>query len=291
MSDNSTQQLPGERDNDALFGTDVKTVTREQAAKQEFGIEIAVESVPLPSKGLVYPPGSPLHQRQSVEFRAMTTREEDILMSPALIKKGTVVTELIKSCLIDKTIDVPSMLVGDRTALMIGVRATGYSAEYTPTVICPQCQTKSELNVDLNDLPLKMLDLTPVEPFKNIFEFTLPRSKKNVKFQFVTGLTEEMMIKDMNARKKKGFENSNMVTNMLQHYIVEIDGDSSRSFINKFIQVMPAMDSSALRQYINDHEPGIDMTYEFECRSIDCEHAEKISIPIDGSFFWPNSVR
>lgn len=283
-----------ERNNDALFGADVAkhipTVTREQTAKQDFGIEIAVEAVPLPSQGLVYPHGHPLHMCGSAEYRAMTTREEDILMSPALIKKGTVITELIKSCLIDKSIDVPSLLVGDRTALMIGIRSTGYSPEYKPTVICPRCQTKNEVLIDLAELPIKQLKLSPVTAHQNVFEFELPRTKKIVQFQFSTGETEEKMIKDMEARKKKGFDNSNMITTKLQHSIVAINGDTNKGFINKFIQVMPAVDSNALRRFIDDNEPGVDMTFDFECRSVDCEYSDNISIPIDQSFLWPGSI-
>jgi hypothetical protein len=247
------------RDNEALFGSEVNKqisgITREQVAKQEFGIEIPIEAVPLPSQGLVYPSDHPLHEQKDVEYRAMTTREEDILMSTALIKKGTVITELIKSCLINKKIDVPSLLVGDRTTIMIGIRSTGYSPEYKPTVVCPRCETKNELQIDLSQLEIKTLKLKPVHEFTNMFEFELPRTKKIVWFQFATGEVEEKIIQEMNVRKKKGFENTQLITTRLQHSIVAIGGDSNRSNINKFIQLMPAVDSNALRKYIDDHEP------------------------------------
>ena len=78
---------------------------RADIMRDEFGLEIPVENVPLPSKGRVYPPDHPLHMQETVQIRSMTAREEDILTSKALIKKGTVITELIRSCLIDKRID------------------------------------------------------------------------------------------------------------------------------------------------------------------------------------------
>ena len=34
--------------------------------KDDFGLEIPVERVPLPSKGLVYPPEHPLHMQEAV---------------------------------------------------------------------------------------------------------------------------------------------------------------------------------------------------------------------------------
>ncbi len=93
--------------------------------KDDFGYEVPVEAVPLPSKGTVYPADSPLHGQETVEIRAMTAKEEDILTSRALIKKGTVITHLIQSCLVNKQIDVNEMLVGDRNAIMTALRITG----------------------------------------------------------------------------------------------------------------------------------------------------------------------
>ena len=105
--------------------------------KDSFGYEVPVESVPLPSLGKVYPDGNPLSGQETVEIRAMTAREEDILTSRALIKKGTVITHLIKSCLTNKAIDVKNMISGDRNALMISLRITGYGQEYGVEVDCP----------------------------------------------------------------------------------------------------------------------------------------------------------
>src|SRR6478752_267449 len=68
-------------------------ISREEYARQEIGLDIPVDAVPLPSAGKIYPPGHSLHAKDRVEFRTMTAREEDILMSRAYIKKGTVITE------------------------------------------------------------------------------------------------------------------------------------------------------------------------------------------------------
>ena len=52
-------------------------------------LEFPTEIVDLPSKGLVYPEGHPL-RKGNVEIKYMTAREEDILASQSLIKKGVV---------------------------------------------------------------------------------------------------------------------------------------------------------------------------------------------------------
>lgn len=269
----------------AVEGT--QGVSREQYAKQELGLDIPVDAVPLPSRGKIYPEGHALHDADRVEFRAMTAREEDILMSRALIKRGTVITELIKSCLINRNIDVNSMISGDRNALMIAIRVSGYGANYNPQYTCPNCETMNELNINLAELPIKPLDISPAEPFTNLFRFKLPKTGKVVGFRFLTGEEEEKILKTIEAKKKKGIQNDNIVTTRLISSIVDIDGVTDKNQIAKFVQFMPALDSLALRKYIDDHEPGVDMTIEFQCQN--CDHVADITLPMGPSFFWPNA--
>lgn len=262
-------------------------VSREEYAKQELGLDIPVDAVPLPSQGLIYPEGHALHGAKSVEFRAMTAREEDILMSRAYIKRGTVITELIKSCLINRAVNVNSMISGDRNALMIGIRVSGYGAAYQPQYTCPACETMNELDINLTQLPIKPLSLSPAEAYTNLFRFELPRSKKTVGFRFLTGEEEEKLLKNMEVKKKKGIQNDNLVTTRLLSSIVDIDGVTDRNQIARFVQYMPAMDSLALRKHIDDNEPGVDMTVEFVCQN--CDHVQDITLPMGPSFFWPNA--
>ena len=268
---------------------DGQPITAQQYARQELGVEIPVDAVPLPSKGKVYSHGHPLCGAAAVEYRAMTAKEEDILMSQALIKRGTVITELIKSCLINRDIDVSSLLSGDRNALMIAIRASGYGSNYDPIYTCPNCEFKNELNIDLNQLPIKPLNIEPIAPNLNAFEFKLPVSNKVVTFKFLNGKEEEEIINDMEVRKKKGLLNSNLVTGRLLRSIVAIDGNENKALISRFVQYMPARDSLLLREYVDKNEPGVDMKIDFKCTN--CDHFEEMSLPMGPTFFWPNFKR
>jgi hypothetical protein len=262
-------------------------VSRAEAARQELGIEIPSALVPLPSRGLVYPTDSPLYGRSEIEIKGMTTQEEDILMSRALIKKGTVITELIRSCLMDPGIQVNDLLSGDRNALMVAVRITGYGPEYSAQVQCPACEARQEFAIDLSNLEIKPLEIEPSATGVNQFSFTLPISKKEVLFRFLTGKEEEEIMATMENKKKKGLVNDNVVTTRLFYSILSVDGKTDKTIISKYIQFMAARDSLALRQYIDKHEPGIDMRHPFECKS--CGHSEVIAVPMGPSFFWPNT--
>ena len=57
------------------------------------------EVIDLPSQGKVYSKDSPLTDGK-VELKYMTTREEDILMSEKLIKKGVVLDKLLDSLIV-----------------------------------------------------------------------------------------------------------------------------------------------------------------------------------------------
>ena len=109
-----------------LFGNMPDSMPKNNVMKNDFNWEVPVESIPLPSKGMIYSPESRLYNTETVQIKAMTAHEEDILSSQAYIKEGTVITELIRSCVSDKSINPEEMINGDRVALMIGIRVTGY---------------------------------------------------------------------------------------------------------------------------------------------------------------------
>jgi hypothetical protein len=265
----------------------IPSISTADKLKQEFGLDIPVELVPLPSLGKVYPEGSSFHNRDSVEITAMTAREEDILTSRALIKKGTVISELLRSCLVDKRVNVADLLVGDRNALMIAIRITGYGADYDVEIECPSCSTKSKQTFNLAELPVRPLQIEPVSPGLNLFEFMLPMSKKRVQFKFLTGRDEEEISNTKTKTQKAGFLNDNTVTTNLMYSIQSIDGVTDRSKISQFVKAMPARDSLALRKYINDNQPDVITKQELMCPN--CDHLEEATMPIGASFFWPDS--
>lgn len=281
-----------QRDRNEVFrGVDpkIQQVSAAEKVKLDFGLDIPIESIPLPSNGVVYPVDSSLHNRETVDIRAMTAREEDILTSKAFIKKGIVISELIKSCLIDKSIEPRDLLGGDRNALMVAIRITGYGAEYNAEIECSECGTKASQEFNLAELPIKRLEINPVSPGTNLFEFKLPYSKKVVKFKFLTGRDEEEILATAERQKKHGLSSDTTVTTSLLYSIVSIDGIEDRAKIASFVKMMPARDSLALRNYVRDNEPGITMKQETSCQS--CGHTEEVTMPLGVTFLWPSAGR
>ena len=264
-----------------------KMIPTKNIMKDEFGWEIPIENVPVPSEGKVYPQGTALHNRKFLKIKAMTAREEDILASRALIQEGTVITHLLQSCLVEDGVDVQDLLLGDRNALMVSVRITGYGADYRSESQCPECNTKSAQSFNLSEMEISPLKIDPVSPGQNVFSYTLPITKKEVHFKFLTG-AEDRERSVAQERKKKlmpEIKVDNEITSRLETQIISIDGITDKNKIVHFIRHMPALDSRNLRSYIMDHEPGIDMSVWMKCPH--CSESSRVSLPVGSNFFWP----
>jgi hypothetical protein len=133
------------------------------------------------------------------------------------------------------------------------------------------------------------LAISPVGVGTNLFEFLLPYSKKVVKFRFLTGRDEEEILATSEKQKKLGLSTESSVTTSLLYSIVSIDGIEDRSKIASFVKMMPARDSLALRNYVRDNEPGIQMKQETSCPA--CGHSEEVNMPLGVTFLWPSAGR
>lgn len=255
--------------------------------KDDFNFVVPAELVPLPSRGIIYPQTSPLYGQETLEINPMTAKEEDILTSRAYIKKGTVLTKLMQSCLTNKNINPDDLISGDRNALMVAIRITGYGADYEVEVDCPECGARNKSSFDLSQLPIKRLEVEPVVFGENLFEVQLPVSKKTVRVKFLTGHDErEMMI--INERKRKsGIKTDSNITDRLSRSIVSIDNITDRNKINLFVKNIPARDSLALRKFLDKNEPGVEMKSWLSCES--CYEESEVNLPMGASFFWPDS--
>ena len=81
-----------------------------------------------------------------------------------------VIDKLLKSLVVDKSIDLDSMLIGDKNALMVAARVLGYGKDYNFEVDCPACSEHNKDSVDLTLLVEKAVSFDGLE--KGINEFS-----------------------------------------------------------------------------------------------------------------------
>ena len=242
------------------------------------------EVIDLPSEGKVYPKESPLSSGQ-LELKYMTTREEDILMSENLIKKGIVIDKLLDSLIVTKGVKQGDLILGDKNAVLVASRILAYGPEYTVEVTNPNdVDEKIEHTFDLSKCPFKELS-KDVDYSDNSFDFTTPVGKNELKFKLLTGADEVLIEKDIKQSSKFGV--SSDITTRLRYTVTEVDGDTKPATISEFTQNLLARDSVALRGYIRDIAPDIDLTSEVEIGG----ETVSVSIPLTVEFFWPQSIQ
>ena len=238
------------------------------------------EEVTLPSKGLIYPQDNPL-ARGVLEMKYMTAKEEDIWTNESYIKNGTVIDKLLQS-LIVTPINYNDLIVGDKNAIMIAARVLGYGKDYQFTL------DGEEHTVDLTEVDDKLMKEEHLfERGKNEFEFTLPTIKKSITFKILTHGDEKKIDQEIKGNKKINKNHSAEYSTRLKHMILSVDGDYERKTVRRFVDdQLLARDARALREYIKEIQPDVDLTFDLENAAGD---VKGVRIPIGVTFFWPDS--
>ena len=255
-------------------------------ANQASAFRVPTEFVPIPSFGLVYHPNSPLYNIKEIEVRFMTAADEDILTSRSLLRSGKAIDAVLQSCIIDKRINAEELLSGDKNALITFLRVSGYGHDYKVEIDCPSCAETSKYEFDLSKLQMKTLDIEPVAPGENRFQYQLP-SGTDVEFKYLNS-AEEKAISDVQDKLKRSTNSpiDRNVTTRLKNVIISVNGDNNPAMINQFVDSLNVRDSRSLRKYVEDNTPDIDMSQDFECPH--CGHRGEVEVPISVGFFWPD---
>lgn len=244
------------------------------------------EFVDLPSGGKFYAEDHPLYNKDSLEIRYMTAKDEDVITSKSLLKKGVAIDRLLQNVIVDKEVKVQDLLIGDKNALVVATRITGYGHEYRTKVTCPACT-----NVDTHDFDLTEHVLneggtaegaTATE--NGLWEVVCPKSQVTVELGLLTGKSENTLLQMSMRRKKQKLPESG-ATDQLRHIITSVNGSTESLVIGKFINSMPAQDARYLRSVYDNLMPNIDLTQNYECA--DCGFNMDMEVPFTTDFFWP----
>ena len=246
--------------------------------------------VELPSKGALYPEGHPLHKQEVIEIKYMTAKEEDILTSEALLKQGLALERLMSNIVLDKRIDPESLLSGDRNAILIAARESGYGALYETKITCPSCShvadftfSLEEKRIDLGCLDESLLKEKSVRMQDGVLYTMLPKSGVDIGFRLLTGKDENELSNQSKQKKAKGQHNA--VTDQLYKIIVSVNGNEDRFTVQQFIMSMPVSDSKLLRKLHRQMTPNVDLTQLYGCSK--CGHTTDMEVPFNTEFFWP----
>ena len=246
--------------------------------------------VELPSKGQFYPENHPLHNEETIEIRFMTAKDEDTLNSPTLIKQGVVLDRLIQSLILSPNIRSEDLLIGDKNAILIEARISGYGSGYEVKVACPSCGEEQEQEFDLEECRsvyngfedgfegIKLLE-------SGTFLVKLPKTQVECEFRLLMGHDEKHLMAKRKKGKLKKKDQDLSITKQTELMIVSLNGEPDPAMISYFAENMPVQDARYLRKAYEKVNPTTNLSTEFECES--CGYTEDMEVPLSVGFFWP----
>lgn len=274
--------------------TEGVSASEEQKAEEKKEIDLSFptpsEFVDLPSGGKFYSKDSPLRGKKSVEIKFMTAAEEDILTNKSYIRKGVAIDRLLESVILDKSVKVDDMLIGDKNALLVATRINGYGPEYDTKVTCPVCIETNKFTFNLEEQQRTEGGITDELKEKGvedvgdgIFKMKLPVSQFNVEIRLLAGADEKKLMHASEYRKKNKLKDAG-TTDQFKLMLVSVEGYGDTNVISKFVSAMPAKDARFMRDVYRKLSPNVDMTQTFTCSN--CDHEEEMEVPFSTDFFW-----
>jgi len=248
--------------------------------------DFPTQVISLPSEGRCYPKDNPLSSGQ-LEIKYMTAREEEILSSQNLIRKGVVLDKLFESIIVDSSINPDDIILGDKNAIMLATRILGYGPEYQIEME-DEYGDKKKIEVDLGKVQTKEINLDTLNE-QNTYKFTTPVGKNKLEFKLLTHGDEKAIDADVKAMRKfnKGGVSSELTTRY-RYIIKTVDGkEDTKSIVDFINNKFLARDTRAFRDYIASISPDVNMEFEYE--NPETGEKEARPIPMGVGFFWPST--
>lgn len=272
-------QIPESVQMPDMVNVDPRKMETQLSTETDPDLIMTYEIVPLPSGGKFYPDGL-----KEIKIEYLTSKDEDLLTTPSFIEDGSVIDRLLERKIVNKNINTKNLLSGDKAALVLFLRTSSYGNIYKVSVPDPRNNKAFEAEVDL--LKLKYKEIDEVSDSNGEFSVEIPMRKKLVKFRLLTSGEEDQVLKNAEARQQAyGEEYSQYSTMRLKAAITEIGGKRERSYIDRFVDVMPALDAFTIRRRILDVAPDVEMKYEFKAHD-GYKFEAPLSMGLD--FFFPS---
>jgi len=219
----------------------------------------------------------------TVNVRAMTGEEEQILATPRWVKKGKAIDMIFNRC-IKESFDTESLLSVDRTYLLIFLRGISYTPEYDVEIKCPECGIKFSSVIDLNVLDVHAC---PEEFDSDELSGNLPTSGFGYSFRLATGADEQEITTYRERRIAAWGDQSEDDTLLYRTALLleDIEGVTMKKELALLLKRLPINDVAHLRNEINEPPFGVDTDVPMICPS--CTEEFKIDLPLETNFFFP----
>ena len=233
--------------------------------------------IPLPSQGKTY-----RNRKPNIRLGYMTTADENILTSPNLLQSGEFLSILINRKILEPELRYRDLLVGDRNAIMLWLRATGYGEMY-PVTLLDENGVAFETEINLNELKTKNLGAEPDED--GLFPYRFQLTQADVRFRLLTCGDIDDIDKLVEMEQENGILINNTSTYMLERMIVEVNGSRDKHHVKDFISSIRLKDGKDFTKYLESIECGIDLNI-----TVGTPGGGSVNtfLPLNLGFFWPD---
>lgn len=148
---------------------------------------VQYDILPLPSKGECYS-----HKKNRIPVAYLTAADENIIASPNMYRDGKIIDTILERKILDKDIKVEDLCKGDRDAIVLWLRATGYGTDYPILATNPQTKKEYQINVKLDTFKYYPFNLKGDE--NGYFDYTTSNGDL-IKFKYLS-IKEDSVLKD-----------------------------------------------------------------------------------------------
>ena len=223
--------------------------TSSQYGQQNFSLPHDV--VKLPSNGVFYK-----SKKKSIKVGYLTAADENLLMAGDDHGKDGLIMTLLRNKIYEPELKPDELLQGDIQAILIFLRNTAFGPEYSFNVSDPETGKQFETTILLDELNIKECKVSPNED--GTFTTILPKSNLNVKLKPLS--FGELNDLDKQAESYPKGRIAPKATWKLLKMIVDIEGNSDKSYISQTIDSLPISDAKYIRKFIDENEPTLDLT-------------------------------
>lgn len=240
--------------------------------------------VPLPSKGFFYPRNDDGTRIESIRVAYLTGEDENVLLSPNLIKQNKVIEELLRRKVIDNRVTADQLISADRIAILFWLRSTGLSPEYNVKLTDPETGDSFDHTFLLDSLNYQTVEEKDVDENGLLQGKT---DKYTFKFRMLNHAEEIRIEKDIQDRQTKlGVSYvQNSQTLILSNQIIELNGKTDKGEIQTTLNNMRLGDIRKIKKVIADKEPQVVLKQEVQLPS---GNFQDFPIPLTADFFFPD---
>ena len=220
----------------------------QQYAQQNFSLPHDV--VKLPSGGVFYK-----SKKKAIKVGYLTAADENLLMAGSTIGNDSIIMALLRNKVYESDIRPEELLQGDIQAILIFLRNTAFGPEYEFTITDPDTGKNFNSVISLEELFLKQTDVQPNDD--GTISATLPKSGIAVKLK-------PLSFGELNELDKmaESYPQGRVIpkqTWKLQKMVVEMNGNTDKSYIVQNIETLPISDAKFIRKFVDDNEPGLNL--------------------------------